>query len=122
MFGFKLTSDLRYIVSVSNKFITWDVSTSDLVREVHPGVEGLMMALEISPDNRFIAAFTSNNDIILLNALIAELTVIPNPFPSSESIEGLILLDTNLIVYGKHEWSKLNVYLLSIPMLSSCSP
>ncbi len=44
----------RYIVSVSNKFITWDVSTSDLARQVHPGVEGLMMALEISPDNRWI--------------------------------------------------------------------
>ena len=42
VFGFKLTSDSRYIVSVSNKFITWDVSTSDLVREVHPGVEGPM--------------------------------------------------------------------------------
>ena len=31
VFAFKLTSDFRYIVSVSNKFITWDVSTSDLV-------------------------------------------------------------------------------------------
>ena len=37
VFGFKLTSDFRYIVSVSNKFITWDVSTSDLARQVHPG-------------------------------------------------------------------------------------
>ena len=34
VFGFKLTSDFRYIVSVSNKFITWDVSTSDLARQV----------------------------------------------------------------------------------------
>ena len=37
VFGFKLTSDFRYIVSVSNKFITWDVSTSDLARQVNPG-------------------------------------------------------------------------------------
>ena len=51
----------RYIVSVSNKFITWDVSTSDLARQVHPNVEGLMMALETSPDNRFVAAYTNNN-------------------------------------------------------------
>jgi hypothetical protein len=46
---------------VSNKFITWDVSTSDLARQVHPNVEGLMMALETSPDNRFVAAYTNNN-------------------------------------------------------------
>ena len=61
VFGFRLTSDFRYIVSVSNKFITWDVSTSDLARQVHPNVEGLMMALETSPDNRFVAAYTNNN-------------------------------------------------------------
>ena len=105
IFGFKLTPDLRYIVSVSNKFITWDVSTSDLVREVSPGVSGLMMDVVISPDNRFIAAYTSNNEIILLNALISELTIIKNPFRPTESIIGLVLLDTRLVVYGKFEWA-----------------
>ena len=88
VFGFKLTPDLRYIVSVSNKFITWDVATSDLVREVSPGVGGLMMDLEISPDNRFIAAYTSNNEVILLNALISEVTIIKNPFGATENIVG----------------------------------
>ena len=43
VFGFKLTSDFRYIVSVSNKFITWDVSTSDLVRQVYPREEGRLL-------------------------------------------------------------------------------
>ncbi len=36
----KLTSDKRYIVSVSNKFITFDVVTSDLARQVYPKVQG----------------------------------------------------------------------------------
>lgn len=27
VFAFRLTPDFRYIVSISNKFITWDVST-----------------------------------------------------------------------------------------------
>ena len=39
--------DFRYVVSVSNKFITWDVHTSDLARTVDPKVEGLMMDLQI---------------------------------------------------------------------------
>jgi hypothetical protein len=30
------------------------------------GVEGLMMDLEISPDNRFVAAYTNNNQVIIL--------------------------------------------------------
>jgi len=63
VFGFKLTSDLRYVVSVSNKFITWDLSTSDMTRDVNPGLEGLMQQLELSPDNRYAAAFTNNNQV-----------------------------------------------------------
>eukprot|EP00095_Tigriopus_kingsejongensis_P001882 maker-scaffold70_size417918-snap-gene-3.18 protein:Tk01882 transcript:maker-scaffold70_size417918-snap-gene-3.18-mRNA-1 annotation:"leucine-rich repeat and wd repeat-containing protein kiaa1239-like" len=106
VFGFNLTSDFRYIVSVSNKFITWDVSTSDLARQVHPGVEGLMMDLEISPDNRFVAAYTNNNQTILLNNLISEFIVINNPLnkDTNDVVKGLCLLDTNLIVYGQHGW------------------
>jgi hypothetical protein len=63
VFGFCLTSDLRYIVSVSNKFITWDLSTSDLAREVCPGVEGILQTLCLSPDNRHAVAFTNNNQV-----------------------------------------------------------
>ena len=105
VFGFKITSDFRYIVSVSNKFITWDVSTSDLARQVHPGVEGLMMELEISPDSRFVAAYTSNNQVVLLNALISEFVIIDNPLGTDDSIQGVVVLDTHLIIYGKFSWS-----------------
>ena len=105
VFGFKITSDFRYIVSVSNKFVTWDVSTSDLARQVHPGVEGLMMELEISQDSRFVAAYTSNNQVVLLNALISEYVIIDNPLGSDESVQGLVVLDTHLIIYGKFTWS-----------------
>lgn len=63
MFGFCLTSDYRYIVSVSNKFITWDLSTSDLTRDVNPGMEGIMQDLVLSPDNKYIAAYTNNNHV-----------------------------------------------------------
>ena len=33
-------------------------------------VEGLMIGLELSPDNKFAAAYTNNNQTILLNTLI----------------------------------------------------
>ena len=109
VFAFRLTSDYRYIVSVSNKFITWDVSTSDLCRQVHPQVEGLMMDLEISPDSRYIAAYTNNSQTILLNALVSEFIIIDNPLGPNETIQGLVLLDTNLIIYGQFAWSIFNL-------------
>jgi WD40 repeat protein len=104
IFGFKITSDSRYIVSVSNKFITWDISTSDLSREVHPKVEGLMMDLQISRDSRFVAAYTNNNQTVLLNTLISEYIIIDNPFEMGEEIQGLVLLDNNLIIFGQNTW------------------
>ena len=105
VFGFRLTSDYRYIVSVSNKFITWDVSTSDLARSVYPGVEGLMMDLEISPDNRFVAAYTNNSQTILLNTLVSEFVVIDSPLEKQESVQGVCLLDKELLIYGQTSWA-----------------
>lgn len=63
VFGFCLTSDYRHVVSISNKFITWDLSTSDMTRDVNPGVEGIMQQLVLSPDNRYAAAFTTNYQV-----------------------------------------------------------
>ncbi len=45
IFAMKLTSDKRYIVSVSNKFITFDVVTSDLARQVYPKVQNITNAI-----------------------------------------------------------------------------
>ena len=104
IFGFKLTSDLRYIVSVSNKFITWDVSTSDMARQVNPGVDGLMMDLEISPDNRFVAAYTSNNQTVLLNTLVSEYLIIDSPLEANESVQGICMFDVSMVIYGQSSW------------------
>ena len=105
VFGFRLTTDFRYIVSVSNKFITWDVSTSDLARQVYPGVEGLMMDLEISPDNRFVAAYTNNSQTILLNTLVSEFIVIDSPLETHESVQGISMLEKFLVIYGQNTWA-----------------
>ena len=105
IFGFRLTSDFRYIVSVSNKFITWDVSTSDLARQVYPGVEGLMMDLEISPDNRFVAAYTNNSQTILLNTLVSEFIIIDSPLEKHETVQGICMLEKYLVIYGQSTWA-----------------
>lgn len=109
IFAMKLTSDHRYIVSVSNKFITFDVVTSDLARQVYPGVEGLMVDLELSADNKFAAAYTSNNQTVLLNTLVGEFIIIDNPFMKGETVlervGGLLMLEGKLVIVGQRSWA-----------------
>ena len=66
VFGVCLTSDARFVVSVSNKFLIWDLSTSDLTRAVNPGIEGVFQGLVLSPDDRFAAAWTNNSQVQLI--------------------------------------------------------
>ena len=103
IFAFRLTPDYRYIVSVSNKFITWDVSTSDLARIVYPELEGLMMDLQISPDNKYVAAYNNNSQTILLNTLVSEFIVIENPL-DDETVVGICMLESYLLIYGQYTW------------------
>ncbi len=40
-------SYIRYVISVSNKFLTWDLATSEVCRDVDPHIEGLMLGLSL---------------------------------------------------------------------------
>ncbi|KAK0175700.1 hypothetical protein PV327_009429 [Microctonus hyperodae] len=106
VFGFCLTSDYRYVISISNRFITWDLSTSDMTRDVNPGIEGIMQQLVLSPDNRYAAAYTSNNQTVILNTLSSEFIVMNNPLSDEQSICGVHLMNQFVIVYGKNEWCR----------------
>ena len=110
IFCIKLTSDNRYIVSVSNKFITFDVVTSDLARSVYPAMEGLMVGLELSEDNKFAAAYTNNNQFVILNTLVSEFVIINNPFKEQEVPSGNVEVKEKQghgeKVKGKKMWKK----------------
>ena len=109
VFSYKLTSDSRYVISVSNKIITFDVNTGDMTRVIYPSnVEGLMMDMDISPNNKSVAAFTNNNQVILLDNLTNEYKIKENPF-SNENIIGLVMLDDCLIVYSFLSWVVLDM-------------
>ncbi|XP_046458040.1 NACHT and WD repeat domain-containing protein 2-like isoform X2 [Daphnia pulex] len=104
VFGVCLTSDARFVVSVSNKFLIWDLSTSDLTRAVNPGIEGVFQGLILSPDDRFAAAWTNNSQTIILNLLTSEQIVINNPLQEDETVRGACLLDTHCVLYGQSQW------------------
>ena len=58
------------MISVSNKFLTWDLASSEICRDVDPLLEGLMLGLAVSPDNRTAAAFTSINQVVVLDVML----------------------------------------------------
>jgi hypothetical protein len=92
-------------------------------------VEGLMVDLELSADNKFAAAYTNNHQTVLLNTLVGEFVVIDNPFVGGGAeaedigggggsgggsggggggggggVQGLLLIDGRLIIYGRRAW------------------
>ena len=111
VFGFKLSSDGRYVVSVSNKFITFDVTTGDMSRVVYPSLEGLMMEMDICPNNKYAVAFTNNNQLVMLDTLTSTYKTAANPLGESESILGVVLLEDSVIVFGHLTWLLLDLQL-----------
>ncbi|XP_055855708.1 NACHT and WD repeat domain-containing protein 2 [Episyrphus balteatus] len=109
VFAFCLTSDYRYMVSISTHFITFDLSTSDLTRDVNPGIEGIMQQLVLSQDNKWAAAYSNNNQTVLLNTLSSEFVVIDNPFDERDQVTGLYLLNYSLFVNTKLKWARFDM-------------
>lgn len=40
------------------RFISWDVATSEVCRDIDPRTDGIMLGMCLTSDNRFAAAFT----------------------------------------------------------------
>lgn len=97
------------MVSISTRFITWDLSTSDLTRDVNPGIEGIMQQLVLSPDNKWAAAYTNNNQTVLLNMLSSEFVIIENPFDETDHVTGLYLLNQSLFIHTKLKWARFDM-------------
>ncbi|XP_050685594.1 NACHT and WD repeat domain-containing protein 2 [Leptidea sinapis] len=108
VFAFRLSSDKRYVVSISSRVISWDLSTSDLARDLCPQLEGIMQNLELSPDNKWAAASTNNSVSILLNMLTSEYVTIENPLDEGETVRGVYVLNHHMIIYGPHSWVQYN--------------
>nr|XP_049705722.1 NACHT and WD repeat domain-containing protein 2 [Helicoverpa armigera] len=104
VFAFKLSSDKRYVVSISSRVISWDLSTSDLARDLCPQLEGIMQNLELSPDNKWAAASTNNSVSMLLNMLTSEYITIDNPLNEGETVRGVFVLNHHMFIYGPHSW------------------
>ena len=97
------------MISVSNKFLTWDLASSEICRDVDPGLEGLMLGLAVSDDYRHAAAHTSNNQIIVLDTMLGQHTLIERPLDPPDDILGLCITSGNVIAYNSHYWRRFSL-------------
>ncbi|CAF1235202.1 unnamed protein product [Adineta steineri] len=72
VYGLEVISSGQHLLTVSNKFIVFDLSSGDTVRIVDPKIEGIMTYLSVAPDQRYCVAITISNQYIICNLLTGE--------------------------------------------------
>lgn len=109
-FGIAVTADGRYVVSVSNKFIIWDLSTGDVVRTVSPKIEGIMQNLSISPSDKYAVGYTNNKQIVVCFIHTGDYYIINEPKGLEKGqLMGTTVSNSHIAVWKDREW-----YLMSI--------
>ncbi|ULT89955.1 hypothetical protein L3Y34_008385 [Caenorhabditis briggsae] len=103
VFGMQLTSDRKLLVSTSTQIIVWDVATGDIARVVNPNIDGVFFGLAVSENDKFAAAYTNNNQIIVASLVTGEFTAIdPEPFVTQMELQAIRFVGNNNILM----WSK----------------
>ena len=75
VYGISLMSNDTQLLSVSNKFIIFDLSSGDVVRVINPQVEGILQALSLSDDKKYCVSFSNNDQIVVCNVIIDDVKV-----------------------------------------------
>lgn len=85
VYGISLMSDGTQLLSVSNKFIIFDLSSGDVVRMINPQIEGILQSLSVSSDKKYCVSFSNNDQIIVCNIISGDVKVLnrytSNPTP-----------------------------------------
>lgn len=82
VYGIDLIIGETQLLSVSNRFIIFDLSSGDVMRIINPGIEGIMQCLSVSPDAKYCVSFSNNNQIIICNIISGD-TKILNRYSAS---------------------------------------
>lgn len=116
-FGIAVTSNAKYLISVSNKFIIFDLSTGEVFRTIAPGIEGIMQSLVVSENDKYAAGYTNINQIIVCNILTGEYAKIIPPLTDKRdsAVIGTTMNNTHLVIWTMHEWF---LYTINLTFLS----
>ena len=98
-----VTTDSKYLVSVSLKVIIWDLSSGEIFREIEPKLEGLMLSLCLTPNDSTGLAHTQNNSVIIFSLLTGEFIAIKD-FVEEGDIIGITGSNSHCLVWTAHQW------------------
>jgi WD40 repeat protein len=76
VYGICLLSDGMQLISVSNRFIVFDLSSGDIVRMVNPQIEGIMQTLSLSTDRKYCVSYTNNDQVVVWGIITNEVRVL----------------------------------------------
>ena len=72
VYGLEVVSAGQHLLTISNKFIIFDLSSGDIVRMIDPRIEGIMTYLSVASDQRYCVTVTISNQFIICNLLTGE--------------------------------------------------
>ena len=86
VYGIHLMIGETQLLSVSNRFIIFDLSSGDVMRIINPGIEGIMQCLSVSPDTKYCVSFSNNDQIVICNIISGDTKILnrysaPPPAP-----------------------------------------
>ena len=75
VYGICLMADATQLLSVSNKFIIFDLSSGDVMRVINPQIEGILQSLSVSADRKYCVSFSNNDQIVFCNVISGDVKV-----------------------------------------------
>ncbi|CAM4872504.1 unnamed protein product [Rotaria socialis] len=85
VYGLEVVSAGQHLLTVSNKFIVFDLSSGDIVRIIDPRIEGIMTYLSVAPDQRYCVTITISNQYIICSLLTGDIVLRDYQAPGNNS-------------------------------------
>ena len=102
-YGVQITSDNRYLISVSNTFIVWDLINGDIVqmspKENESKITGIMQTMALTPDNSHAIATTSHGQIIIWTTMSGDSKRLSNVLDNDDQVKGVATNNTHFVVW-----------------------
>lgn len=105
-FGIATTSNGKYLVSVSNRLIIFDLLTGEVFRTVVPGVGGIMQNLAITENDKYAVSYTNNNQVVVCSIMTGEFNIFSPVMngKTDESIIGTSINNTHIAIWTSMYW------------------
>ena len=112
-YGVHLTSDDRYLVSVSNEFIVWDLINGDIVqmspKQGEEKIVGIMQTMALTPNDCHAITTTSHGHIIIWTTMTGNCKKLKNILDNSDPIKGVATNNTHFMVWTAQELYKFTI-------------